>query len=84
MNNTIIYSKYNCPYCVQAKKLIESKGHRYKEINIGTDITREKFVSTFPDVMTVPFVIINGERVGGYNELTEWYNANEQREFLSE
>lgn len=84
MSNVLIYTKDNCPYCDQAKNLLRAKGQTYKETNIGKDITREEFMSTFPGVMTAPFIIINGERVGGYDDLTEWYNGNGQREFLSE
>ena len=32
-----IYSKNNCPFCVQAKTLLESKGVPYTEINIEHD-----------------------------------------------
>lgn len=84
MSNILVYTKDNCPYCDRAKNLLRSKGQTYTEMNIGRDITREEFVSTFPGVMTVPFIIIDGERVGGYNDLTEWYNSNGRREFLSE
>lgn len=29
-----VYSKNNCPFCVQAKRLLESKNVPYEEINI--------------------------------------------------
>jgi glutaredoxin len=32
-----VYSKNNCPYCVQAKQLLESKGVAYTEVNIEHD-----------------------------------------------
>ena len=32
-----VYSKNNCPFCVQAKQLLESKGVDYTEINIEQD-----------------------------------------------
>jgi len=32
-----IYSKNNCPFCVQAKQLLESKGVEYTEVNIEHD-----------------------------------------------
>ncbi len=84
MSRILIYTKDNCPYCDRAKTFISAKGQTYTETNIGRDITREEFMSTFPGVMSVPFIIIDGEQVGGYDKLTEWYNGNGQREFLSE
>jgi glutaredoxin len=32
-----IYSKNNCPNCVRAKSLLESRGVAYTEVNIETD-----------------------------------------------
>ena len=83
MSRILIYTKDNCPYCDNAKRLIQSKGQQYTEINIGRDITREEFVFTFPGVSTAPFIIIDGEHVGGYDKLTEWYNRPSQQ-FLAE
>jgi glutaredoxin 3 len=83
MSNVIIYTKDNCHYCVQAKRLFEQKSQTYKEIRIGFDITREEFMITFPEVKSVPFIIIDGEQVGGYDKLSEWYNRPEQQ-FLAE
>lgn len=81
--NIIIYTKDNCPFCVQAKNLFTNKGQQYTEMKIGVDLTREDFMGIFPDVRTVPFIIINGEKVGGYDKLIEWYDRPE-RSFLAE
>lgn len=32
-----VYSKNNCPFCVRAKQLLESKGVQYTEINVEYD-----------------------------------------------
>ena len=32
-----VYSKNNCPNCVRAKSLLESRGVAYTEVNIETD-----------------------------------------------
>lgn len=82
-HKNIIYTKDNCPFCVQAKNLFSLKGESYQEMKIGVDLTREEFMETFPDVRTVPFIIINEEHVGGYDKLVEYYNRPEQH-FLAE
>lgn len=84
MSSALIYTKDACPYCDRAKNLFRSKGQEYTEMKIGVDVTREEFMNIFPEVRSVPYIIINGEKVGGFNELTEWYNSNGQRKFLSE
>lgn len=73
--NVIVYSKSDCPYCVKAKNLLTQKGFDYTEVVIGQDILREDFVSTFPEQKTVPLIMIDGVKVGGYDKLTEWFNA---------
>jgi len=66
-----VYSKDLCPYCDAAKSLLERKGYEYSEIKVGRDITREEFLEMFPGVRTVPQIIIDNVRIGGYDKLTE-------------
>ena len=42
-------------------------------ITIGTDITREKFKESFPDVQSFPHVIIDGETIGGLVETAKLF-----------
>ena len=70
----IIYTKENCPYCVKAKTLFNIKRIDYTEVHIGSDITREDFISLFPEQKTVPLIIIDGVKIGGYDKLTEWFD----------
>ena len=37
----IVWSKYHCPYCDQAKALLEAKGIKYEEKKIGDGYTKE-------------------------------------------
>lgn len=69
--NVLIYSKKDCPSCVKAKALLNIKGIEYNESVIGEDILREDFMATFPDVRTVPFIIVDGVKIGGYEQLRE-------------
>lgn len=72
MKNIIIYSKDNCTFCVQAKKLLDIKGLEYEEIKIGYDISREDFISKFPYIKTVPLIFIDDEKIGGFKELSKF------------
>lgn len=80
--NNVIYTKKDCPYCVRAKALLTAKGVTYTEVNIGEDIMKEDFVSLFPNVTTVPYIIMEGNPVGGYVSLVEYFNN--KKEFLTE
>lgn len=72
--NVLVYTKDNCPYCVKAKALLAMKGVSYTESVIGVDILREDFMTLFPDVRTVPLIIINEVKVGGYDQLREYFD----------
>jgi glutaredoxin 3 len=39
-----VYSKTNCPHCVNAKKYLESKNINYREVNIEQDNQAREFV----------------------------------------
>ena len=78
-----IYSLPTCYFCIQSKKIFEEKGVQYKEIMVGSDITREQFFERFPGIKTVPQIVIGGERVGGHEQLLEWMEHNDLRNFLS-
>ena len=54
---TIIYTTQNCPGCKTLKSQYQQQGKTYQEIVIGKDISREEFMSTFPGVKQVPFVV---------------------------
>lgn len=50
----IVYTKDNCPACVTLKARLTSEGIPFTEKKIGTDITREEFMTKFPNVRSVP------------------------------
>ena len=65
--NIVIYSKSNCPNCTTAKRLLDSKGIGYSEIDMEklTGEAKDWFVKTYPDVRQMPQILIEGQRVGG-------------------
>jgi glutaredoxin len=66
---TILWSKYDCPYCDQAKALLTSKGIQFEEKKIGDGYTKEELLEAVPTARSVPQIFLNGELVGGFNEL---------------
>ena len=56
-NMKTVYTKDACPACVTLKASLAKSGEAFKEIKIGRDITREEFMSKFPTVRTVPYVV---------------------------
>ena len=67
----ILWSKYHCPYCDQAKALLKQKGIPFEERKIGDGYTREEFLEAIPMARTGPQIIIDGELIGGFTELRQ-------------
>jgi glutaredoxin len=64
-----IWTKDSCPYCVQAKVLLEQQGIEYEERKIGSGYTKENLLESVPHAKTVPQIFLDGELVGGFTEL---------------
>ena len=65
----IVWSKYHCPYCDQAKALLTSKGIEFEEKKIGDGYTKEDLLEAVPTARTVPQIFIDNQLVGGFTEL---------------
>jgi glutaredoxin 3 len=67
----IVWSKDQCPFCVQAKALLESKGIEYEERNVSKDWTKEQLLEAVPTARTLPQIFLDEDHVGGFNELRQ-------------
>lgn len=65
----IVWSKDHCPYCVQAKKLLEMKGIEFEERNINNGWDREDLLAAVPGARTVPQIFLDEQLIGGFTEL---------------
>lgn len=65
----IVWSKDQCPFCVQAKALLESRGIEFEERNIMHDWTKEQLLEAVPTARTLPQIFLGEEYVGGFIEL---------------
>jgi glutaredoxin 3 len=72
MSNVIIWSKYNCPYCDQAKALLKQRDVKFEERKIGDGFTKEQLLEAVPAARSVPQIIINGNVIGGFTELRKY------------
>lgn len=73
----IVWSKYQCPYCDQAKALLTQKGIQFEERKIGDGYTREDLLEAVPTARTVPQIFLDEELIGGFTELKKRLeNAN--------
>ena len=65
----IVWSKDACPFCVQAKALLESRGIEFEERNVQRDWTREQLLEAVPAARTLPQIFLDDAYIGGFTEL---------------
>lgn len=68
----LIYGKPMCPFCDRAKALCEQRGFNFEYKTLGTDYTKEELLETFPGARTVPQIVVNGLKVGGYEQFAAY------------
>jgi len=68
MASVTLYTTDYCPYCVQAKKLLDKRGVTYDEINLARDPDGRHELVAKTGMMTFPQVLIDDELIGGYTE----------------
>ena len=69
----IVWSKYHCPYCDQAKALLTSKGIEFEEKKIGDGYTKEDLLEAVPSARTVPQIFLDDQLIGGFTELKQHF-----------
>lgn len=67
-----VYSKNNCPFCVQAKNLLKAKNIEFKEIKIDEDSQAKEFILE-QGHRTVPQIYFNDKLFveGGFQGLSK-------------
>ena len=69
MKKIVLYSKNLCGYCTMAKTWLNNKSIQYDEISIEEPEIRQKFMKDYPHLRQMPQIFIDGENIGGYQEL---------------
>jgi len=65
-----VYSTLFCPYCARAKSLLGKKGVDYVNIDVMEDGSKlDEMVKRAGGRTSVPQIFINGEHIGGSDEL---------------
>jgi glutaredoxin 3 len=64
-----IYTSPWCGYCARAKSLLEKKGASYDEMDVMEDEAKRAEMRSRSNRTTVPQIFINGQHIGGSDEL---------------
>ena len=68
----VVWSKYGCTFCDQAKDLLNLKGYDIEERKIGDGFTKEDLLESVPTAKSLPQIFIDGKLIGGYVDLQKY------------
>lgn len=71
MTKAVVWSKEACPFCDQAKALLNMKGIAYEERKIGEGYTKEQLLEAVPGARAVPQIFLDDKLIGGFTELRQ-------------
>lgn len=79
-----IYTTPFCGYCARAKGLLDRKGAAYEEMDVMMDDQKRTEMRERSRRTTVPQIFINGEHIGGSDELAALEQAGKLDPLLAQ
>ncbi|MDN7124552.1 glutaredoxin family protein [Pseudidiomarina sp. 1APP75-32.1] len=72
----MVMDKHICPFGMKSKDLLEREGYEVEDHHLTTREETEAFMDKH-DVDTTPQTFIDGERIGGYEELRDYFGKTQ-------
>lgn len=69
-----VFSRGGCGHCARAKALLQEAGIDFEALELNKDYS-DRTLRAVANASTLPQVFINGEKVGGADELQAWLSA---------
>ena len=79
-----IYTTPFCGYCARAKGLLDGKGAAYEEMDVMMDEKKRAEMRERAKRSTVPQIFINGQHIGGSDELAALEQAGKLDPLLAQ
>jgi glutaredoxin 3 len=83
MKQVTVYTTDFCPYCTSAKTLLAKRAIEYEEVNLARDPDGRTKLSELTGMITFPQIVIEGESIGGFQELLAADRAGRLSELLA-
>ncbi|APB34092.1 glutaredoxin 3 [Gloeomargarita lithophora Alchichica-D10] len=81
--NVEIYTWRTCPFCIRAKALLKRKGVVFTEYAIdGDEVARSRMAERAGGRRSVPQIFVNGQHLGGCDDLYQLERAGELERLL--
>ena len=79
-----IYTTPFCGYCARAKSLLDQKGAAYEETDVMMDDKKRTEMRARANRTSVPQIFINGQHIGGSDELATLERAGKLDTLLAQ
>lgn len=73
----LMYCTRFCPYCIMAKRLLNSKGIEVQTIHVDRQPDQRLEMERLSGRHTVPQIFVGDNHVGGYRELAQLEHGGE-------
>lgn len=84
MKPVTMYTTDHCGLCVGAKRLLDTRGIEYHEVNLSRDPDGRDQLQRLTGMFTFPQIVIGERPVGGFNELLAADREGRLRELLGD
>jgi glutaredoxin 3 len=78
-----IYTRQWCGYCFAAERLLKKKGVDFEKIDCTDDREKRQWLVEVTGRTTVPQIFINGQPIGGYDDMSDLDRRGELDKLLA-
>lgn len=83
-DGVVMFSGDPCVYCDRARRLLERKGVSFREIKVDAAPELRVEMERLSQRRTIPQIFINGQSVGGYDDIAALDRAGELDRLLAQ
>jgi glutaredoxin 3 len=83
MKPVTLYTTDMCPFCRSAKALLDKRGVAYEEINLARNPDGRNELMEITGMVTFPQIVIDGQSIGGFDQLLAADRAGRLPELLA-
>ena len=73
-----VFSRGGCPHCARAKSLLRDAGIEFEALELNNEFS-DRTVRAVSGGTNVPQVFVNGERIGGAEDLESWLSSGQHQ-----
>jgi glutaredoxin 3 len=69
MSQVTVYTTEPCSFCARVKGLLKARGVEFAEVNLARDPDGRAALARETGMLSFPQVVVDGQLVGGFNEV---------------